>query len=207
MKISDRDITKSNIIYRSAVQPDIGRILAQFTAQGDNKPREVLETYLREQENGERFVVLAEVDGEAAGYVTLYPEAKDAVPFIRKGIPEIKDLHVFKKFQRRGIGTRLMDEIENIAAKIADTVCLGVGLHSGYGTAQRMYVKRGYLFDGSGAWDGSVPAKPYGMVENGDELVLFMSKKLRGNRFACTGGATHALHTKEEEFVNEEVSM
>ena len=164
----------NNVIYRSAVHADIDCILAQFLAQYDNKPREVWETYLHEQESGERFVILAEVDGIIAGYVTLYPEAKDAVPFLGKSIPEIKDFNVFKKYQRRGIGTGLMDEIEKIAAGIADTVCLGVGLHAGYGAAQRMYVKRGYVFDGSGVWDGSVPAKPYSMVDNGDELVLYM---------------------------------
>ena len=171
--------TESNVVYRSANQSDIDRILAQFAAQNDNKPREIWDTYLREQENGERFVILAEAGGVIAGYVTLLPKAKDAVPFLGKDIPEIKDFLVFKKFQRRGIGTVLMDKIEIIASKIADTVCLGVGLHSGYGMAQRMYVKRGYIFDGSGTWDGSSLAKPYGMVENGDDLVLFMSKKLR----------------------------
>jgi hypothetical protein len=77
-----------------------------------------------------------------------------------------------------------MDEIESIAAGFADTVCLGVGLHSGYGSAQRMYVKRGYIPDGSGVWNGSIPAEKYGMVENGDELLLYMSKKLR-----CLGDA------------------
>lgn len=38
------------------------------------------------------------------------------------------------------------------AAETSDTVCLGVGLHSGYGAAQRMYVLRGYVPDGSGVW-------------------------------------------------------
>lgn len=45
-----------------------------------------------------------------------------------------------------------MDIAEEIAATYADTVYLGVGLHSGYGSAQRMYVKRGYIPDGSGVW-------------------------------------------------------
>ena len=90
-----------------------------------------------------------------------------------------KNFNVFKKFRRRGIGTRLMDEIVNIAAGIVDTVCLGVGLHSGDGAAQRMYVKRGYVPDGSGVWDDDKTAEPYGMVNNGDELILYMSKKLR----------------------------
>jgi GNAT superfamily N-acetyltransferase len=94
-------------------------------------------------------------------------------------IPEIKDFGVFSKFQRNGIGTGLMDNIETVAATMSDTVCLGVGLHSGYGVAQRMYAKRGYIFDGTGAWDGAEVATPYAKVENGDDLVLYMSKKLK----------------------------
>ena len=168
-----------NIICRPAVYADIDIIIARSAEQGDNKPREVLDTYLREQENGERIVIVAEINREIAGYVTLFPKAKDAVPYLESGIPEIKDFNVFEKYRRRGVGTVLMNKIESIAAGIADTVCLGVGLHSGYGAAQRMYIKRGYVFDGSGVWDGFVPAKPYGMVENGDDLVLYMSKKLR----------------------------
>lgn len=42
-----------------------------------------------------------------------------------------------------------MDAVEALAAVTSDTVCLGVGLHSGYGAAQRMYVLRGYVPDGS----------------------------------------------------------
>lgn len=34
-----------------------------------------------------------------------------------------------------------MDIAEKLAKTRSDTVCLGVGLHSGYGSAQRMYVK------------------------------------------------------------------
>ncbi|MCL1849030.1 MAG: GNAT family N-acetyltransferase [Clostridiales bacterium] len=176
----DEITTTDETIIRTATQADIDHILAQFAAQGEDKPREIWERYYREQESGERFVILAEVGGEIAGFVTLYPQAKDAVPFLGQGIPEVKDFHVFVKYQRRGIGTVLMDRIEAIAAEIADIICLGVGLHSGYGAAQRMYVKRGYLFDGTGVWDGPVSATPYGMVENGDDLVLYMSKRLRG---------------------------
>ena len=49
----------------------------------------------------------------------------------------------------RGVGSALMDAVEALAAVTSDTVCLGVGLHSGYGAAQRMYVLRGYVPDGS----------------------------------------------------------
>ena len=45
-----------------------------------------------------------------------------------------------------------MDAAEPVAARYADTVYLGVALHSGYGAAQRMYIHRGYVLDGSGVW-------------------------------------------------------
>lgn len=40
----------------------------------------------------------------------------------------------------------------NHVKEYSSTICLGVGLHYGYGAAQRMYVKRGYIPDGSGVW-------------------------------------------------------
>ena len=55
-----------------------------------------------------------------------------------------------------------MDVVEQEAAKISDTVYLAVGVHSGYGPAQRLYVKRGYNFDGSGVWyQGKAYEKKY----------------------------------------------
>ena len=70
-------------------------------------------------------------------------------------------------------------QAERIAGEYADTVCLGVGLHAGYGSAQRMYVKRGYIPDGSGVWYRGRVCEPYSLCENGDDLILYLSKKLR----------------------------
>ena len=167
------------VVCRAMIHKDIVPILDQFEEQEGIRPQRRFELYYNEQQEGQRYVIVAEYQGEIVGYVTLYPDCKDSVPFRGKGIPEIKDFHVFTKHQRRGFGTKLMDAVEAIAASIADTVCLGVGLHAGYGSAQRMYVKRGYIPDGTGVWDGLHPAQPYSMVENGDDLVLLMSKKLR----------------------------
>ena len=72
-----------------------------------------------------------------------------------------------------------MDEVEKLALKISDVVYLGVGLHSGYGSAQRMYVKRGYIPDGSGVWYKNEVCEPYSECINDDELVLYMSKRLK----------------------------
>ena len=68
---------------------------------------------------------------------------------------------------------------ERIAAEYADHVYLGVGLHSGYGAAQRMYVKRGYIPDGSGVWYGDKVCPQYTPCCNDDDLVLYLSKRLK----------------------------
>ena len=53
------------------------------------------------------------------------------------------------------VDTGSTDRTKEIAGKYADIVYLGVGLHSGYGSAQRMYVKRGYVPDGKPPTTGS----------------------------------------------------
>ncbi|MGL5642479.1 MAG: GNAT family N-acetyltransferase, partial [Paraclostridium sp.] len=99
-------------------------------------------------------------------------------PFACKKIPEIIDFNVFIKYQNKGIGSKLMYCIESIAKNLNDSVSLGVGLHYGYGAAQRMYVKRGYVFDGSGVWYQNKQLEQYSKCENDDDLVLYMIKEL-----------------------------
>mgnify|MGYP002508151513 FL=1 len=85
---------------------------------------------------------------------------------------------MLEKVRRRGIGGKLMDAAERLAKERSDTVWLGVGLHSGYGSAQRMYVKRGYVPDGSGVWYQDRVCAPYGPCCNDDGLVLYLVKTL-----------------------------
>lgn len=73
-------------------------------------------------------------------------------PWSGMGYPEIVDLSVFYYVHNKGIGNRLLDVAEQDSAKISNMVYLAVGVYSGYGVAQRIYVKRGYLLDGSGVW-------------------------------------------------------
>ena len=134
--------------------------------------------YFAEQEAGERLVFIAECGGEVKGQCTLEPQAHEG-PWAGQQIPVITDLTVFFDAHGKGIGTRLMDAAEAEAAKAADRVCLAVGLHSGYGPAQRMYVKRGYVPDGSGVWYRGSVLDQYAPCVNDDELLLWLSKKLR----------------------------
>jgi len=111
-----------------------------------------------------------------AGYITILPAAKHG-PFV--GVyPELSDFNVFERFRNRGIGNQLLEEAEKRVWLLSEIVTLGVGLHSGYGPAQRLYVKRGYIPDGSGIWFRDQPLDPYSSCENNDDLVLYFSKRL-----------------------------
>lgn len=168
-----------DVLIRFMVEAD-GPLMADgFLRQGWHKPPEQFSAYLSQQREGARLVFVALRGQEFAGYVTLLPKAETG-PFAGNGIPEISDFNVLMAFQRRGIGSLLMDAAERMASSLCDTVSLGVGLHEGYGAAQRMYIKRGYVPDGSGVWYKESPLKPYQPCVNDDDLILYLSKKLCG---------------------------
>ena len=166
------------IIYRFMKREDIDHAVAESPPYGIDRLRKLLGTYLDEQERGLRATAAAEVGSRFAGYVTLLPSAKSGA-FKKSNIPQIQDLVVFEKFKRQGIGAELMNRIEAEAGLRSDEVCLGVGLHGINGAAQRLFVKRGYIPDGSGVWIGRSPARPDATIESVGVLTLYMSKKLR----------------------------
>jgi GNAT superfamily N-acetyltransferase/NTP pyrophosphatase (non-canonical NTP hydrolase) len=152
-----------------------------FNQIGWNKPVSLFEGYLKEQEAGERLVWVAHFKGEFAGYVTLkwqsqYPSFK------AQNIPEISDLNVLPAYRKMGIGSLLLDTAEKEAAAKSEVVGIGVGLYagedSGYGAAQRLYIKRGYIPDGQGVTYNYEPAIPGNSYPLDDDLVLWFTKKL-----------------------------
>ena len=169
----------SNIIIRTMKESDIDYFSDEFIKLGWGDRRDTLSSYYREQGLFERDVLVAEYDGIPAGYITLIPNAISG-PFLGMNIPEIKDFNVLPSFRRLGIGNHLIDCIENIALKKSKQICLGVGLYSDYGTAQRMYVKRGYIPDGSGVWYKNRNLAPYESCTNDDDLNLYFVKQLSG---------------------------
>lgn len=168
----------NRILIRDMVQSDAQIITDEETLQGWDADISKYEMRLEHQSQGKSISLVAEYNGNIAGYINIYPDAECGA-FANRGYPEIIDFGVLEKYRRNGIGTRLMDIAEQIALKYADNVYLGVGLHSGYGSAQRMYVKRGYIPDGSGVWYRDKVCAPYADCCNDDDLVLYLSKKLR----------------------------
>lgn len=174
-------LERGDIVVRELRESDIEPIVAGEIAQGwEGATREKYDMRLQHEAKGQCIPLCATYKGEPVGYVNLYFKAYP--PMDRFNCPEIVDFGVLEKYRRRGIGSALMDEAERLAARQSDVVCLGVGLYCSYGSAQRMYIKRGYIPDGSGAWYGDKPADPYCDYCLDDDLVLYFSKKLPESR-------------------------
>lgn len=173
--------SSSGIIIRSLRLSDAQPLADAEVAQGWHTKADKFIMRLSDRASGKCVPLAAECDGIAAGYVSVYFDPP-GTPFSGKGYCAIVDFGVIEKYRRRGIGSKLMDIAETLAAEYSDVVFLGVGLYAGYGSAQRMYIKRGYIPDGSGAWYENSPAKPYETYRLDDSLILYLSKSLPVNR-------------------------
>lgn len=166
-----------NILIRTILPEDAQIICDEEKAQGWAQTVDKYLSRINDFNSGKCISLIAEYKGAVAGYINIYPNSAWGA-FAHRGYSEIIDFGVLEKFRKNGIGTKLMDAAEKIAAEYSDTVYLGVGLHSGYGSAQRMYVKRGYVPDGTGVWYGEIIAAPYKEYCNDDNLIVYLSKKL-----------------------------
>lgn len=165
------------ICIRTMQETDPEIICTGEISQGWNATQEKYRLRLRDQADGKAISVVAEYFGNVAGYINVYFKASCG-PFVNSGCCEIVDFGVLQKYRCHGIGTALMDTAEKLAAKQGNMVSLGVGLYSGYGNAQKLYVKRGYIPDGTGAWYKNEVAKPYEYYRNDDDFILYLYKKL-----------------------------
>ena len=167
---------KTTCSIRKMQESDIKDLSRGFISQGWPSREEILTRYFKEQESGEREVLVAEIDGAVAGYVTILPSAKHG-PFAEV-YPELSDFNVFEPFRNQGVGNQLLEEAEKRVKLVSIKVSLGVGLHSGYGAAQRLYIKRGYIPDGTGVWYQNHQPAMNAVCEDIGELVLYLSKNL-----------------------------
>lgn len=161
---------------------DIQTIVDAFQQANWPKPTSIFETYLQEQLIGARLVWVAYVNDQFAGYVTLNWQSQ--YPYFKEQkIPEIMDLNVLPGFRKMGIGSLLLDIAEREAVTKSATIGIGVGLYAGedggYGAAQRLYIKRGYIPDGQGVTYNYQPTIPGNSYPLDDDLVLWFTKRLR----------------------------
>ena len=123
-------------------------------------------------------VHLVALDGDRyLGHCHIRTSAHPA--FRDNGIPEIADLNVMPDSRRRGAATALLDLAEALIGQSSAIAGIGVGLYADYGPAQRLYTGRGYVLDGTGAWSHGRSVSGGEMVLADDDLVLYLSKRLR----------------------------
>jgi GNAT superfamily N-acetyltransferase len=160
---------------------DIPALVDAFQKADWPKSPLVFKAYEQEQQRGDRLIWIARIGKEIAGYVTLKWQSPYE-PFAMAGIPEIMDLNVLPKFQKAGIGSTLLEVAENEAGTRNNRVGIGVGLYGGsdggYGSAQRLYVKRDYIPDAKGVTYHYKPAHPGQSYCLDDDLVLWFTKSL-----------------------------
>ena len=124
--------SENNLLIRSMEIDDARIIDETYLSYGWHSSLEEYENYYKEQEDNKRKVFVAVYEGKVCGLCTLVMNPAEG-PWVGKGYPEIVDLGVFRHAQNKGIGNKLLDVVEQEAAKVSDTIFLAVGLHSGYG--------------------------------------------------------------------------
>jgi len=142
------------------------------------KDRELFVRYAALAASHDKDVVVATVETAIVGYLTIdwtshYPAFADA------GIPEIVDFNVIAAARRHGVGTALMDDAERRITGRSGLAGIGVGMYADYGSAQRMYVKRGYVPDGAGLVVDGVAPEPGSTIVLDDAPALMFTKRLR----------------------------
>ena len=163
------------------IEEDIVVILKAFNQIGWNKTPLLFEKYFKEQEIGERVIWIARVHDQFAGYVTLKWRSSYS-SFQEQNIPEVMDLNVLPSFRKMGIGALLLETAEKRAATKSEVIGVGAGLYAGedggYGPAQRLYIKCGYIPDGQGVTYNYQPTIPGNSYPLDDDLVLWFTKRL-----------------------------
>lgn len=164
-------------------QGDIDKIVETFSFPWTTTTatREKWENCFKEQNEKRRTVLLIERDTQLLGYGSLLYQSKYP-PFKTANIPESHDLWIHSEHRKAGLGKILVSHLETLAyTEGYKCIGLGVGLYSDYGSAERLYIKCGYLPDGRGITYNYLPVVPGESYPVDDDLILWMTKSLFGD--------------------------
>ncbi|MEK5237082.1 GNAT family N-acetyltransferase [Paenibacillus sp. FSL L8-0470] len=160
---------------RPMTQEDIEMIYEGLFDHDISKPLEYIKSCWEENRSKERVTLLVFLESKLAGWghVVLHPQ----YPYFREhGIPEIQNFDIIPPLRKLGIGSLLIEALEKEAFMQSDTIGIGFGLYADYGTAQRMYIKRGFVPDGRGIMYNDMPVVPGSQICVDDDLTLFLIK-------------------------------
>jgi ribosomal protein S18 acetylase RimI-like enzyme len=146
----------------------------------EEENRQYFKRCLQENKTDERVTFIAYIADKVVDYVNII--YKSLYPwFVDNGIPEINDLYIAPAYRKRGIGLALLKKCEQFAAveRGYKYIGLGVGMYKDYGSAQRLYTKNGYVFDGNGLMYKNKEVQPGKEVFVDDDLLIYLYKKIK----------------------------
>ena len=144
----------------------------------NEKDVDYFEVLLQLQKEGLRTVYLAKNISDYVGYCLVNWSPKYGL-YKRLNIPEIQDLNVLPKFRRCGIGKAMIEHCEKVVKKRGfKHIGIGVGLDASFGSAQRLYVKMGYVPDGNGVTYDRINVRSGEMRPIDDDLSLMLVKDI-----------------------------
>lgn len=171
---------RRSILIRSLQKTDLPQIIKRYSFPWSTpeKTAALWNTYYEEQESGIRTVALIERNQEILGYGSLL--RKSECPFfLSRRIPDVNAIWIHEDHRKQGLGTALIQWIENLAAKEGyEQIGIGVGLYRDYGSAQRLYFQLGYIPDGSGITYKGHPTVAGQSYPLDDDLLLWLIKPL-----------------------------
>lgn len=99
--------------------------------------------------------------------------------FAENGIPEIHDVATAERFRRSGIATKIIRQLEAVAAANGHSmVGIGVGLHADYGAAQTLHATLGYAPVARGTTYNGSSVEPGAQYRVDDHCILWLTKPL-----------------------------
>jgi len=148
-----------------------------YAEMGWSKPPGYFQSLIDAQETGRISAWVASADDAYVGHVKLVWPVDPSETSSPVSGPEIQDLAVIPSRRRRGVAALLLDAAETAGFERSSIVRIGVGLHPGYGAAQRLYVRRGYMPDGRGVTYEERVVGEGETVRLDDDLVLHLFKR------------------------------
>ena len=159
---------------------DVAKIVSRYSFPWSTpeKTKILWDTYYQEQEDMVRTVAVIEKDNEILGYGSLLRKPESPF-FAQRNIPEINAIWIDEDHRRKGLGTALIQWLENLASHEAyNEIGIGVGLYRDYGPAQKLYFQLSYIPDGNGITYKGQPTVAGQTYPLDDDLLLWLSKAL-----------------------------
>lgn len=158
---------------KKAEHKDISTLLEISKLCDSIKPAHYFDVSLKQ-----RDVFIMMEDMNPVGYAMLNWSPRYSL-YKRLDIPEIQDINIIPECRRQGRGEAFILYLEEVVRQGGRTeIGIGVGLHSGFGAAQRLYCRLGYLPDGNGVVYDRETITPHSIHPVDDDLCLMMIKKL-----------------------------